>query len=1049
MGLSLRWHVSFLFGCFCAYALWAGSARSEPLPAGSKDSPPGSPRASNTPQSSEVQAGTNYIIVPGPLRSFLRMGGISKKAEPDEVLPLLGHFVETYGYEGSREKSPKPTEALILFKRYFAQANALASVAGPDATLHFSTCEESKPLLAILGYRLKDGCGHNPSIEVDDPEKAFVTVDSGFPLVDMEQALFQGKPFGVPYPSVRLPLIYTKRDWTGRENSKDTDVIDSLANHAALSRLYWGLSRVDEETRYQLRKSVGMATMLSVASVVDFYGSSLAVRQGRVAVPGGTHADAAWKRLVGADPGHPGEFIIRLLQKDNGWLAEYYDCIARAPLPQLAYLTSGDHLQRFYAAFHGDDSSAGAVRSVFRPSANLLLLVTRLPLADNGEPLVPGDLSIWKNAFRRKSTSKIEAKWAEQTSAWTTPDQLVQGLFALSRSNVTDGPLDMYMSLSEIDRRRPAGGHISADTARLLMTHFSKLHDQYEMFSEFGLNDASIAQFVKMTQKIDQVRDPLLRGDMMGIFEANIGLWQILARQGQIPSADLNDSWRQMIDPFRAVSNSSQLFEAGRASLAELMKTATGKREITQEKIIALLAGPEQSTSDGRQVHARLAAEIREVLTDQRLISLDTLLELGDDFAKMAQNSKEFDAPRASELAEELEEARSPRAMFTEAERAEWTPGHEPNRHILLEMKTDLKKLLSRSAQTSESAGCGALTPFLRDMLVGLNYAYYQPPGAQILHSSPLLVRAHDFVASETIGDSGAWLAPQLFGVGQTAANGTHLSGSLAGLPYALAGIEQDFIVPENVQALIWQETTADLLMSSVVPRWWSTSREALHAAALYQKAGEELIAGAAKDANLRMAVTDILSNRLPPETMDQVNQRLDEGPAVEVLDRIAPADAFYLAVAFETQFPGRMVACGPAATELENLIQRDPEQVNPERLSQDFGVPHPTLAQSYRDEMLNLKPFPSVMNYASELLAESWESTNLYWARLADEMGYSPVMLNELAPLLTRRMVEKIFGSDFDDWQALIRAMRETGDEFRRRAKVNAAASHPFAPAK
>jgi hypothetical protein len=112
--------------------------------------------------------------------------------------------------------------------------------------------------------------------------------------------------------------------------------------------------------------------------------------------------------------------------------------------------------------------------------------------------------------------------------------------------------------------------------------------------------------------------------------------------------------------------------------------------------------------------------------------------------------------------------------------------------------------------------------------------------------------------------------------------------------------------------------------------------------------------------------------------------------------------------------------------------MQRSPEQVSAEALSRDFGVPHPALAQSYRDEMLNLRPFPSVMDYASELLAESWESSNLYWARLADDMGYTPVMLNELAPILTRRMVEKIFGSDFDDWPALIRAMRETGDEFR-----------------
>ena len=52
--------------------------------------------------------------------------------------------------------------------------------------------------------------------------------------------------------------------------------------------------------------------------------------------------------------------------------------------------------------------------------------------------------------------------------------------------------------------------------------------------------------------------------------------------------------------------------------------------------------------------------------------------------------------------------------------------------------------------------------------------------------------------------------------------------------------------------------------------------------------------------------------------------------------------------------------------------------------------------------------------------------------ARLADEMGYSPVMLNRLVPKLTRRMVEKIFATEFEDWPAMLRALRETGDEFR-----------------
>ncbi|HEX7958427.1 MAG TPA: hypothetical protein VF493_00820, partial [Terriglobales bacterium] len=68
----------------------------------------------------------------------------------------------------------------------------------------------------------------------------------------------------------------------------------------------------------------------------------------------------------------------------------------------------------------------------------------------------------------------------------------------------------------------------------------------------------------------------------------------------------------------------------------------------------------------------------------------------------------------------------------------------------------------------------------------------------------------------------------------------------------------------------------------------------------------------------------------------------------------------------------------------------------------------------------------------SSRFLAESWDSNNLYWARLADEKGLSPVMLNKIVPELTHRMVEKIFATDLEDWPALLRAERETGEEFR-----------------
>ena len=56
----------------------------------------------------------------------------------------------------------------------------------------------------------------------------------------------------------------------------------------------------------------------------------------------------------------------------------------------------------------------------------------------------------------------------------------------------------------------------------------------------------------------------------------------------------------------------------------------------------------------------------------------------------------------------------------------------------------------------------------------------------------------------------------------------------------------------------------------------------------------------------------------------------------------------------------------------------------------------------------------PPFAGEANRFLAESWDSPNLYWARLADERGYSPVLLNHLVPELTRMMVERIFATEF-----------------------------------
>jgi hypothetical protein len=971
------------------------------------------------------------------------MAGISQKVSPEEVAPLLARSVFQMGYDGQQPKR-RPTEFLLLLIRYVQQARELSALAGPDGVLRVSNCEDAKPLLRVLGYRTRADCGqHNIFLQTDDPQRAFLTVDSGFPLPRLEQSLRDAQTFTYPFASTRVPALLADSDWSKKGTAKDWDLLDALLRDPALARFYCALARMDSETQVALRQTGALNKIIPFAPILDFYGTQIRIRSGRVLVPGGPTAEEGWKALVGAAPDVPAEFVPRLLSKDNGWLAAYFDSLSRVSQLQQVNLTEARQLRRNYEALRGKDTTPNAAYGVFRPDSGLLLLVTRVRWEPNGDPHVPGNLDAWRKILHQKYDSSMIRDWGRRSDHLDTPGQLLETMFGISRVQSDAGPLQAYLLLSELDARRPQGHRLSPETVVLLASKFADFSDQYLIFSEFPeLSDASITSFLSTASSLGKISNKSLRGNALGTFQATVGLWQVLARQGQIPGAGLNDSWQRLIKPFGAVASSSQLFDAGSSSLRELLLVAAGTPNVSQDELIGLLAGPPQMTPEGQRTRQLLAGKIRSVLDEQRLVSLDTLLALGDALHDVA-HLKEA-ANTLLPLARELREFEMPQPIFRASERDQWAAGIYDNRHTELQMRTDLTNVIKSPASPVQLAEArGKLAPFLRDTLVGLNYAYYEPPGSQILHHNPLFVRSHDFAGDTVIGMEHVWQAPQLFGVGSPAGGGAHLVGSLADLPYVLANAEQDFIAPENVQALIWREVVPGLLTNAIVPRWWDVSRNELHAVTLYQRAGEELLAASVQNEELRNNVMTILHDRMSPQTSERLEHALRAANLPDVLPQLMPADIFYLAAEYRRRFPGQSDSFGSAGKELESLCQRYPADVSWERLSRDFGVPHPILQRSYGRELLNLAPFPAFTGYSSRLLAESWDSNNLYWARLADEQGYSPVLLNRLVPELTRRMVEKIFATDLEDWPALLRAARETGDEFRK-GKIAALSNAP-----
>jgi hypothetical protein len=111
-------------------------------------------------------------------------------------------------------------------------------------------------------------------------------------------------------------------------------------------------------------------------------------------------------------------------------------------------------------------------------------------------------------------------------------------------------------------------------------------------------------------------------------------------------------------------------------------------------------------------------------------------------------------------------------------------------------------------------------------------------------------------------------------------------------------------------------------------------------------------------------------------------------------------------------------------------LTASAPDELAPRVISHAFGSPKPVLTNSYQPELLNLRTFPTLMGYSSRILAESWESNLLFYAAVADQAHIQPAELNLLVPTWTQQTVEHIFATHLEDWPALLRSLRQVGDE-------------------
>ncbi|HUA18029.1 MAG TPA: hypothetical protein VMB25_04735 [Bryobacteraceae bacterium] len=988
------------------------------------------------------------VAIPGPLRSFSRMAALAPETSPDDVLPSLARNIVTNGYQAAGGNNIlEQTEYLKLVVRYLAQARELEKLADSSGVIKVETCDSTQTgdLLRVLGYRMRGGCGSEVVLETLNASRAFLTIDSGFPLAELEQDLRTNHPFAYDFKPTQVPVLYSADYWISPKDRQGAEFIDSMIGDPSLCRLYLALSKLDPSASEALRKETTVQRIRAYAHVLDFYGTMFQVRNGRAVVPGGARSEKAWAELAGASPDKPGAFFERLVVRDDGWLASYFDALARignspANLPVQNYLTEPERMKRFYLAIRGKVTSPGPARPVFRSNTDMMLLTARLRLDSNGKPHIPGSLDVWRTLFieHPAGSGKYDMKLSHDAAGWKDPDDVIEALFGLCRKAAENEPLKIFMALSDMDRHRQTP--LDGKTADRLARGYRTFGAQYPIFAEISeVSNATIGQFLDTGEAIDQIHDSGLKSDAAGTLQALVGLWQIFSRQGSIASADQDRTLAAILTRFTKVKNNGDVFDGGRAGVQTLLAATQSPAGISaQDRMVDLLAGT--ALADTSDTHNQLVEDMIRIFEAQRLISLSSIFDLVDQLESLGKGEK-VNSALITKTAARISEIQLPRSALSGTERNALSFGYWPERHIEAERKLNLRMFIERAGSDPKKLEDirSLMAPFLRDTLIGLNYVHYAPPGAQVLYTNPLFVRSHDFIGVQ--GTNSTWKSTELAGTGWPASAGGRLVGSLASLPYALADAEQNFLIPSREQALIWGDLVPQLLLTATVPRWWNVTPGQLHWVALHMDYGETLLAEAAMNHDREQIVLDAFSQYAMPARVARVRAMLDQAQVTAALENVMPSELFAMARDVLSADKGD----GPLAVEIRREAAESPAQLNYEAVSRAFGTPKPTLANSYSPELLGLRTFPTLMGYSSRILAESWESNLLYYGALADQLYVSPAELNVLVPDWTRQTVERIFATNLEDWPALLRSLRLVGQEAREKSRKRVTASSGF----
>ena len=364
----------------------------------------------------------NDVPIPGGTAAMARALGIDPVPDRPRFVAEIVRVVHDI-------REGKNAEADARLARMMSQVDtigrfqaALAGVQPGDAgiTLKMAALKNDRDrltaFLALVGLTLRE---NNKTFKVERTDDALAAqrvtllADLGVDLTQLAAGLTAGDSVRLRIPTETVPMPLSTKLWSEallRRPVSDATLFLSILSDRRAALMARGLAALDDETLSFLESHPPILTDMYERQAEAFaaFGDALRVRDGRVVPPGGADGVRAWEAVLDQKVTRPDRFIRALYGAEKGRVALVYATLAHLDAPHLRFALgswmpdASKRVEQFKALVKAETAhrewNAG-LAPFARPSHDPSVMLARVRVTPNGDPVRPAARLFWRRAF--------------------------------------------------------------------------------------------------------------------------------------------------------------------------------------------------------------------------------------------------------------------------------------------------------------------------------------------------------------------------------------------------------------------------------------------------------------------------------------------------------------------------------------------------------------------------------------------------------------------------------------------------------------------------